>query len=472
MSKLPLLILFIFLIFVRPVLASVSFSEVAWMGSVDSANYEWIELYNSGTEAVPVEGWSINDGLNLNINLSGVIGSNSYAVLERTSEESAPGAAFLIYTGALVNTGVTLILKNNNGDIVDQVPGGEDWQNIGGDNTTKETAQYTTSGWVTDVPTPGTKNNLGRVEEEVVVVPKSTTNSSKTSSGGSSKSSAATVPLNNTETKMVLTTEIQSVAYVNQNVAFKAKVKGLDENSGRRVRYEWNFGDSYYAASTSAKHSYRYPGTYIVTVYARKDKEEQTARHEITVLPVNFSITKNDRGDIQINNDAPYDVDISGYVLKGLESIIFPPRTVIVSKGTITIEARRLKGQTEALIVLYDNKRNLLASTYDSKYLIEKEFEEKVNLEYPPVVNANYYNKPAVDSKPVTNLENFNFLATEADANTETKEIETDFSTNSVQKETSSDDEPAQERRELKWPYLAFISLLLVAIAGILVSKR
>ena len=44
--------------------ASVIINEVAWMGGVDSANHEWIELYNSGNESVDISGWTatITDG--------------------------------------------------------------------------------------------------------------------------------------------------------------------------------------------------------------------------------------------------------------------------------------------------------------------------------------------------------------------------------------------------------------------------
>jgi hypothetical protein len=118
--------------------ASVIINEIAWMGDTESANHEWIELYNSGEEVV-VDGWILSDGANLGINLLGTIPASSHVVLERSSEESSPASAFLIYTGALVNTGATLILKNANGEIMDQVAGGENWQEVGGDNTNKDT---------------------------------------------------------------------------------------------------------------------------------------------------------------------------------------------------------------------------------------------------------------------------------------------------------------------------------------------
>ena len=144
--------------------ASVIINEIAWMGGAESANHEWIELYNSGGETIALDGWTLEDGMNLNIALTGSIPGSTYAVLERSSEESTPATAFLIYAGALVNTGATLTLKNESGQIMDQVAGGENWQEIGGDNTNKDTAQYTNQGWVTDIPTPKAQNRGGRVE--------------------------------------------------------------------------------------------------------------------------------------------------------------------------------------------------------------------------------------------------------------------------------------------------------------------
>jgi len=71
---------------------AIEISEVAWMGSAASANHEWIELYSP--ETIDVTGWTITDGNNLQIELDGTISSGEYAVLERTSDASAPGTAW------------------------------------------------------------------------------------------------------------------------------------------------------------------------------------------------------------------------------------------------------------------------------------------------------------------------------------------------------------------------------------------
>jgi hypothetical protein len=349
--------------------AAVSISEVAWMGDTTSANHEWIELINDGTSDVVVDGWTLSDGMNLNITLTGTIAGGVYAVLERTSEESALGSAFLLYTGAMVNTGATLILKDEAGNTVDQVTGGTDWQNIGGDNTTKETAQYTTKGWVTDVGTPGAVNGAGRIEpvpedDEDTTVTTETKPAPSTVSTRSSRSGGATIAPLNTQALLKILPEVQSVAYVHQRIPMQASVSGLSKISQPLVRFEWNFGDTHSATGTEVWHTYEYPGTYAITTYARYGADEQMSRQEITVLPVDVSLTHGPQGEVQLHNDAPYDIDISGYILQGERDVVFPPRSILLTRSTITVAAKRLAATTYPRVSLFDTKKNLVAATY------------------------------------------------------------------------------------------------------------
>ena len=96
--RLYLLILIVFGFLPTAAQAAVYINEVAWMGDIDSANHEWIELYNDGA-AVDVTGWSLTDEMNLNVDLVGTIPANSYAVLERTSDDSSTAKAFFFFSG-------------------------------------------------------------------------------------------------------------------------------------------------------------------------------------------------------------------------------------------------------------------------------------------------------------------------------------------------------------------------------------
>lgn len=186
-------------------LAAVSISEIAWMGSVESANDEWIELHNNGEAPINLAGWELIDNDSLSITLAGTVGAGQFAVLERTNDDSAPGSAFLIYTGALKNTGATLTLKNNVGATVDVVEGGKDWQKVGGDNRTKATAQKTETGWITAPATPGevtavqhkteTRGETGQnsIEGTTMRADDESVNSSQASTTTSSPAQAAAV---------------------------------------------------------------------------------------------------------------------------------------------------------------------------------------------------------------------------------------------------------------------------------------
>ena len=115
-------------------------NEVAWMGTLTSANDELIELYNQTEGAISIESWRIesSDG-SPKINLTGVIPAQSFWLLERTDDSSVANiSADQIYTGALNNNGETLELYNT-GELIDSLIGSGAWP--AGDNSTKQTME-------------------------------------------------------------------------------------------------------------------------------------------------------------------------------------------------------------------------------------------------------------------------------------------------------------------------------------------
>ncbi len=318
--------------------AAVVISEVAWMGSTASANHEWIELQNTGA-AVDVSGWTLTDGMNLSITLEGIIPAQSYVVLERTSDETVSGSAFLIYTGALVNTGAVLELKRADSGLEDQVAGGENWSFIGGDNITKETAQYTSGGWVTGTPTPGTANRVSNtppVQEEDDTKKDDTTKSDTVTSAKKS-SSGETVRLVLPPVSLKLAIDAQKIGYVNQPIPFTVEASGIGKNLISSLVYEWNFGDGNIASTKSPTHTFSYPGTYAVVAYASYGRQKQLHRHDITILPVDISVTKSERGDVQISNDSPYEIDVSEYTVFAGKTFTFPKFSLLLPNQTVTL---------------------------------------------------------------------------------------------------------------------------------------
>lgn len=116
-------------------------NEVAWMGTEASATDEWIELFNPTSGAIDLTGWTlVMDGIPPVIALSGTIAAKGFFLLERTDDNTVKDVvADQIYTGALLNSGETLRLKDGFGNIIDTLdfavtgwPAGDNGNN--GDN--------------------------------------------------------------------------------------------------------------------------------------------------------------------------------------------------------------------------------------------------------------------------------------------------------------------------------------------------
>lgn len=105
-------------------------SEVAWAGTVHSANDEWIELHNHSDAVVDITGWQLQDSSgDLSITLAGFIEPGDFFLLERTDDTTVSDvAADLVYTGGLNNSGEVLSLVDGDANVVDSANGdGGEW---------------------------------------------------------------------------------------------------------------------------------------------------------------------------------------------------------------------------------------------------------------------------------------------------------------------------------------------------------
>lgn len=98
-------------------------NEIGWMGTLASANDEWIELYNLTNMPVDLSGWRLEaDDDTPQIVLNGMIASKGVFLLERTTDSTvSTQIAQQIYSGALSNTVEYLRLKNADGQVIDEV---------------------------------------------------------------------------------------------------------------------------------------------------------------------------------------------------------------------------------------------------------------------------------------------------------------------------------------------------------------
>lgn len=124
-------------------LGYVVINEVAWMGTSQSANDEWIELHSKATAPVSLNGWRLRDkGNHINIvfDSSHALAPNGFFLLERTNDTTVPNfTADIIYTGALSNSDEALYLFDQHCVLRDKVAASPDWP--GGDNTSKKSME-------------------------------------------------------------------------------------------------------------------------------------------------------------------------------------------------------------------------------------------------------------------------------------------------------------------------------------------
>ncbi|MFA5433376.1 MAG: lamin tail domain-containing protein, partial [Candidatus Paceibacterota bacterium] len=161
-------------------------NEVAWMGSKNSANDEWIELKNTSNSGINLKGWTLRDGEDqINIVFEDItVSKGGFLLLERTDDNSVPTkTADLIYKGALSNSEEELYLFDSNCSLKDFVSGNPEW--TAGDSSNKKTMERNDdlSGWHT-YSGSGSNNIWGTPKENNSIVNKETAVVVVASSGG------------------------------------------------------------------------------------------------------------------------------------------------------------------------------------------------------------------------------------------------------------------------------------------------
>ena len=121
------------------------------MGTKASASDEWIELFNLTNNEIDLSEWILfaEDGIP-KIILHGSIVPGGFFLLERTDDQTISNIfADQIYTGDLGNGGEHLFLKNDQGQIVDEIDASLGWP-AGSNNELKASmARQNDGSWLT-----------------------------------------------------------------------------------------------------------------------------------------------------------------------------------------------------------------------------------------------------------------------------------------------------------------------------------
>lgn len=348
--------------------AEVVINEIAWMGTTNSVNDEWVELHNNGSSSVSLEGWSLvaSDG-SPNISLSGTISAGGYVLLERTDDNVVPNiSALVIYKNeALSNEGEYLQLKDNKGVIIDQIDGRSKNTWIKGDNTTKHTMQRSGSTWITAAPTPGLLN--ATTDSTASSGSGSGTTGSGTTGTGTSGSSSSTTTTNTTS----LNTDTADTVVVYKDPAYTARMilpdmiftaspatisaVVMQDNKFKLIsgKYEWSMGDGtnyLFYENKPFTHTYKHAGTYIVQLkyYMSSMSELPSTLHRktITVIPDAVYVQAVSGGSVTLQNMSTDTVELKNWQLSSRSdgrAIFTFGDTLLPKDATITLDSSDLR---------------------------------------------------------------------------------------------------------------------------------
>jgi len=151
----------VFLCFFIPVpaFAQIVISEVAWMGTpvegVEAKQwwrYEWIELYNTSSSSVSLDGWKVElsrpsseeasagkDKLDWIVSLDGIIAGQDYFLVAASDKISNVDVNYANLGGKFTNSGQKIVLRDTRGNIEEEVDAHEGW--FSGENSEKHTME-------------------------------------------------------------------------------------------------------------------------------------------------------------------------------------------------------------------------------------------------------------------------------------------------------------------------------------------
>ncbi|MDD5152966.1 MAG: lamin tail domain-containing protein [Candidatus Pacebacteria bacterium] len=330
--------------------AAVLINEIAWMGtSADNgSSNEWIELSNSGVSNVDLSSWILRIEGKKDIILAGSITANGYYLIERTDDNTLPDVtADLVasFGTGLANTGATLILLNKDGIEMDRVNGNDNWKIQGGEtvgnNTTKETAQRTNSGWITGAPTPRAQNIGGTTQAPQLSLPAGTASSQSIPDTQTTKQTTPQIPSGSQ-----ITVDVGSVNRMvlrGAPVVFEAHVFGPKKEPVQNARVLWSFGDGATADGLNITHTYSYDGEYILSYEVKYPSFLEGRIHVDVITPELKLNTGGDRVNsfISIENNGSDEIDLSGVRIFADEKSFILPKIILDAKAKVTLPSEQ-----------------------------------------------------------------------------------------------------------------------------------
>ncbi len=336
--------------------APVIINEIMYdLKDLSDTNHEWIELYNSGSTSVSLQGWKFVDSSSHVLNAppanggqgSLLIEPNGYVIL------SGDAATYLAdhpgYSGTVIDTvmslnnaGATLTIVDSSGSVVDIIIYTSD---LGGNSDGKALSRLGPDILTPKLPTPGYENET--VEAESDGTDENAPPETEAISGGAAPPPPTRIEIKPKNIPYDIKMTIPTKLTVGVPIPFSAKATGTLGEELYSGIYIWSFGDGESTIRNDKNeftYTYAYPGEYVVHleyyVYSNQEKPLAVARKTVKIMPSMLSITKiNNDGSIQISNLGSQEVNLKGWTVShGVAKYTFKNHIIILPKDAITLK--------------------------------------------------------------------------------------------------------------------------------------
>jgi len=344
--------------------AALVFSEV--MYDPPGTQSAWIEVYNNGTQSVDLTKYFLyTDGG----------ASTRHSITQKaTGTTLLPGGAYAIIADDQIGFNTTypnllsvdssfsipttrasvFILTTDTARppvlIDDQMTLDP---SLGAKNDGNSLQKNSSGMWVSATPTPGAIN----AENSVVAITASSTTNTTTSTSQTIDSSSYGLPVNNTNSASPSTQSVtpQVQLFVPKNATAGISIEiipqlaGIDNPSHTNKSFHISLGDGTeydYFYPIPFRHTYKYPGTYVVTFeyrhnpYDENDFDVLSARKIIEITSPSVVIhAVNADGSIELANTDTKEIDISNWML---QSVTDPNKYFVIPKSTILLAGKKI----------------------------------------------------------------------------------------------------------------------------------
>ncbi len=355
------------------------------IGASEPQDYEWIEIYNRGTDPIDLADWKFVEDFsdtkpngtshNLNFpNTNTMIGAGQYAIIAQNAtklKEKYPDFNGLLIDsswGSLNESGEKIGLKDADGNLIEPFNYIEA-KNYSLERIDANSNDYASTNWKehADSNTLGIQNSdYASTQNATGQTDQSSINNQQTTDNQNGASSTIS---NSQNSKFKIQSSITAdageniIALAGQEIIFDAS-----KSIGDITSYEWNFGNGQISKEKIAKHKYIFPGKYIITLSVSDSSSKSQTQITSTIYPSGVYINEfipspieKDTGEwIEIYNSNNFPVDISKWKLKDdgkSKGFSIPQNTFIAPKSYLVfskdITKISLNNDTDTLHFLY-----------------------------------------------------------------------------------------------------------------------